>query len=116
MLNNKNIVIGIAGSGGDGVISAGEILVNAASSEGLFVFMLKSVGPQIRGGESSVRVRVSDLPVQSQGDRIDVLVVLSWKNFLRFKSELQLEEKVIIVSDTNDPMPDEEIPLTESQR
>lgn len=116
MLNNKNIVIGIAGSGGDGVISAGEILVNAASSEGLFVFMLKSVGPQIRGGESSVRVRVSDLPVQSQGDRIDVLVVLSWKNFLRFKSELQLEEKVIIVSDINDPMPDEEVPLTESQR
>ncbi len=116
MLNNKNIVIGIAGSGGEGIISAGEILVNAASSEGLFVFMLKSVGAQIRGGESSIRVRVSDLPVQSQGDRIDVLVVLSWKNFLRFKSELQLEEKVIIVSDTDDPMPDEEIPLTESQR
>ncbi|MDZ7797528.1 MAG: 2-oxoacid:acceptor oxidoreductase family protein [Candidatus Marinimicrobia bacterium] len=52
MLNNKNIVIGIAGSGGDGVISAGEILVNAASSEGLFVFMLKSFGAQIRGGKA----------------------------------------------------------------
>lgn len=64
--NNNNIVIGIAGSGGDGVISAGEILVNAASSDGLFVFMLKSYGAQIRGGESSVRVRMSSEPVATQ--------------------------------------------------
>jgi 2-oxoglutarate ferredoxin oxidoreductase subunit alpha len=116
MLNNKNIVIGIAGSGGDGVISAGDILVNASSSEGLFVFMLKSFGPQIRGGESSVRVRISDMPVQTQGDKIDILVVLSWSNFLRFKDEMALEEKVMIVSDPDDPMPDEEVPLTEAQR
>ena len=116
MLNNKNIVIGIAGSGGDGVISAGDILVNAASSEGLFVFMLKSFGPQIRGGESSVRVRISDLPVQTQGDRIDILVVLSWSNFLRFKEEMLLEPKVMIVSDSDDPMADEDIPLTDEQR
>ncbi len=116
MLNNKNIVIGIAGSGGDGVISAGEILVNAASSEGLFVFMLKSYGPQIRGGESSVRVRMSDLPVQTQGDKIDILVVLSWSKFLRFKEEMILEDKVIVVSDINDPMADEDVPLTDEQR
>jgi len=116
MLNNKNIVIGIAGSGGDGVISAGDILVNAASSEGLFVFMLKSFGPQIRGGESSVRVRISDLPVQTQGDKIDILVVLSWSNFLRFKEEMLLEPKVMIVSDSDDPMADEDIPLTDEQR
>ncbi|MBW6458542.1 MAG: 2-oxoacid:acceptor oxidoreductase family protein, partial [FCB group bacterium] len=116
MFNNNNIVIGIAGSGGDGVISAGDILINAASSEGLFVFMLKSFGAQIRGGESSVRVRMSDLPVQSQGDRIDIMVVLSWRNFIRFKSELLLEEEVVIVSDSADPMEDGDIPLTESQR
>jgi 2-oxoglutarate/2-oxoacid ferredoxin oxidoreductase subunit alpha len=115
-LNNRNVVIGIAGSGGDGVISAGEILVNAASSEGLFVFMLKSFGAQIRGGESSVRVRISDLPVQSQGDRIDVMVVLSWNNFMRFKSELLLQDDAIIVSDLNDPMDDADVPLNDSQR
>ncbi|MDD3716625.1 MAG: 2-oxoacid:acceptor oxidoreductase subunit alpha [Candidatus Marinimicrobia bacterium] len=115
-MNNRNIVIGIAGSGGDGVVSAGEILVNAASSDGLFVFMLKSFGAQIRGGESSVRVRISDLPVQSQGDRIDVMVVLSWSNFLRFKSELLLQEDAVIVSDTDDPMSDDSIPLNELQR
>lgn len=116
MLNNKNIVIGIAGSGGDGVISAGEVLVNAASSDGLFVFMTKSYGAQIRGGESSVRVRMSDLPVSSQGDRIDILVVFSWKDFIRFKSEMLLEESVIIVSDCDDPMPDDEVPVSETNR
>lgn len=115
-MNNRNIVIGIAGSGGDGVVSAGEILVNAASSQGLFVFMLKSFGAQIRGGESSVRVRISDLPVQSQGDRIDVMVVLSWSNFMRFKSELLLSDDAIIISDLDDPMPDEDVPLNDKHK
>jgi 2-oxoglutarate/2-oxoacid ferredoxin oxidoreductase subunit alpha len=108
---SNNIVIGIAGSGGDGVISAGEILVNAASSDGLFVFMLKSFGAQIRGGESSVRVRMSSEPVATQGDKLDILVVLSWKDYLKFQSEMLLEDHVVILSDTEDSFPEEEIPI-----
>ncbi|RKY51494.1 MAG: 2-oxoacid:acceptor oxidoreductase subunit alpha [Candidatus Neomarinimicrobiota bacterium] len=109
--NNNNIVIGIAGSGGDGVISAGEILVNAASSDGLFVFMLKSYGAQIRGGESSVRVRMSSEPVATQGDKLDILVVFSWKDFLKFQSEMLLEDHVVILSDLEDSFPEENIPI-----
>ncbi|MDD5581747.1 MAG: 2-oxoacid:acceptor oxidoreductase subunit alpha [Candidatus Marinimicrobia bacterium] len=107
----NNIVIGIAGSGGDGIISAGEILVNAASSEGLFVFMLKSFGAQIRGGESSVRVRMSSEPVATQGDKLDILVVLSWKDYMKFQSEMLLEDHVVIVSDEEDKFPEENIPI-----
>ncbi len=108
---SNNLVIGIAGSGGDGVISAGEILVNAASSDGLFVFMLKSFSAQIRGGGSSVRVRMSSEPVATQGDKLDVLVVLNWKDYLRFQYEMLLEDHVVILSDTEDSFPEEEIPI-----
>lgn len=107
----KDIEIGIAGSGGDGVVSAGEILVNAAASDGLFTFMLKSFGPQIRGGESSVRVRLNEDLIATQGDRLDILVVLSWKDYLRFKKELLLKKNLVIVSDSEDKFPEENIPI-----
>ena len=70
-----DLTIGIVGSGGDGVITAGELLVSSAANEGLYCFMLKSYGPQIRGGESSCRVRMSENQVFSQGDQLDILLV-----------------------------------------
>src|SRR5687768_17937667 len=76
-----DITIGIVGSGGDGVISSGELLVSAAAAEGLYATILKSFGPQIRGGESSCRVRISREEALSYGDRLDVLVAFNWADF-----------------------------------
>ena len=106
---STDIIIGIVGSGGDGVITAGEFIVSAVSSEGLFSFLLKSYGPQIRGGESSCRVRISQNPVQSQGDDLDVLVVLSWADYLKFEHEIELKENTAIVHDEDDPMPEDHV-------
>ena len=55
----EDLVVGMVGSGGDGVVSAGESLLAAASSQGFYALMTKSFGSQIRGGESSCRVRIS---------------------------------------------------------
>ena len=55
----NNIVFGMAGSGGDGIVSAGDSLLQAAAAEGYHGVMTKSFGSQIRGGESSCRVRIS---------------------------------------------------------
>ena len=38
----KDITIGMVGSGGDGVVSAGEFLVSAAAAEGLYAYLLKA--------------------------------------------------------------------------
>ena len=106
-----DIVIGIVGSGGDGVISSGELLVSAAAAEGLYATILKSFGPQIRGGESSCRVRISQDEVLSYGDRLDVLVALNWADFARFREELALAPGVLVIYDTKDGTPPEEIPV-----
>ncbi|MCP4547386.1 MAG: 2-oxoacid:acceptor oxidoreductase subunit alpha [bacterium] len=103
---SSELVLGIIGSGGDGVITAGEFIVSAISSEGLFSFLLKSYGAQIRGGETSCRVRISENPVQSQGDEIDVMVVLHWRDFAKFRHEIDLHEGTVIVHDLDDPLPD----------
>jgi 2-oxoglutarate ferredoxin oxidoreductase subunit alpha len=108
-METRDITIGMAGSGGDGVVSAGDILAASAAAEGINCLMLKSFGPQIRGGESSCRLRLSTGPVYSQGDRLDVLVVFNWTNFARFTSELPVHDGTYVLVDENDKT--EKIPL-----
>jgi len=107
----NDIVIGMAGSGGDGVVSAGEILVSAGASEGVHAFMLKSFGPQIRGGESSCRVRLSGNQIQSHGDLVQVLGIFSWSDYKRFRGEMHLSNPVVIVMDTADKTSKDDIPI-----
>lgn len=104
-MKSLDLTIAIVGSGGEGVISAGEILVWAMAAEGLNGMMIKSYGPQIRGGESAAQVRLSNTPVLSQGDTLDALFVLSWENFPRFAKELILSSDAIVFHDTNDEPP-----------
>lgn len=98
----RDINIGIAGSGGDGVVSAGDLLTAAAANDGLYCMLLKSFGPQIRGGESSIRLRVSNDVVLMQGDVIDVLVALDIQETLKFRDEMILTEGGVVVYDIAD--------------
>ena len=74
----RDLVIGMAGSGGDGIVSAGESLISACAAAGYHAMMTKSFGSQIRGGESSCRVRLSTSPVLNPGGALDVAVALNW--------------------------------------
>jgi 2-oxoglutarate/2-oxoacid ferredoxin oxidoreductase subunit alpha len=93
----NDLIIGMAGSGGDGIVSAGESLISAVAAEGYFAMLTKSFGPQIRGGESSCRLRVSTTPVLNPGGELDVAVVLNWEDFLCFGSELTVTPDTIII-------------------
>lgn len=83
-----DFVMGMAGSGGDGIVSAGESLISAAAYEGYHAMMTKSFGSQVRGGESSCRVRLSTARVQNPGGTLDVAIALNWEDFLKFGAEL----------------------------
>ena len=104
----QDLTIGVVGSGGDGAVTCGEMLTHAAASEGLYCFMLKSFGPQIRGGESSSQIRMSQDVVLSQGDRLDVLVCFSWPDFTRFRDELAIKPGAVIVHDQTKSKPPED--------
>jgi 2-oxoglutarate ferredoxin oxidoreductase subunit alpha len=110
----KDLVVGMAGAGGDGVVSAGELALNVAAQQGLFGMLVKSFGPQIRGGESSIRLRLSSEPVLSQGDELDVLIAFNWADYARFRSELVPNADTIIFVDEQDKTPEKDIPLAES--
>lgn len=95
MLND--MIIGMAGSGGDGIVSAGDALISAAAREGYYAMLTKSFGSQIRGGESSCRLRVATTPVLNPGGTLDVAVVLNWEDFLRFGGELPVGPDTVVL-------------------
>jgi 2-oxoglutarate ferredoxin oxidoreductase subunit alpha len=104
---NRELTLSIVGAGGDGAVAAGDILAMACAHEGLNVIKTEAYGPQIRGGESSCTVRISSLPIYSQADALDALVVFSWSDFARFKNELTPKPETIIFHDEKDVPPEE---------
>lgn len=107
----RDIVIGMAGSGGDGIVSAGESLIAAAASDGFHAMMTKSFGPQIRGGESSCRVRLSTQPLYSSGGALGVAIALNWEDFLKFGAELRCDEKTVVIYEQKTGVAPDQIPL-----
>ncbi|MBI2221211.1 MAG: 2-oxoacid:acceptor oxidoreductase subunit alpha [Acidobacteria bacterium] len=108
----QDLVIGMAGAGGDGVIAAGEALIAAAAIDGYHARMTKSFGSQIRGGESSFRLRMSTAPVLSLGGALDVAVALNWDDFLRFGAELPVGGRTTVIYDSKTGVATSQIPLT----
>ena len=108
---SNDLVIGMAGSGGDGIVSAGDAMITAAALEGYHAVLTKSFGPQIRGGESSCRVRLSTTPVLSSGGTLDVAVALNWEDFLKFGAELPVGGRTTVVYESATGVPAERLPL-----
>ncbi|MGO9007011.1 MAG: thiamine pyrophosphate-dependent enzyme [Beijerinckiaceae bacterium] len=78
-----------AGSGGQGVITAGEIALSAAVRAGKNGVFTKNYGPEARGGEAYSDVTVSDGEIHfPQTDRLDVLVALNQDTFDKFRKEV----------------------------
>jgi 2-oxoglutarate ferredoxin oxidoreductase subunit alpha len=108
---SKDIVIGMAGSGGDGIVAAGESLIAAAAFQGYHAIMTKSFGSQIRGGESSCRVRLSTRPVLNPGGRLDVAVALNWDDFMRFGAELPVSGTTVVIYESKTGVEPDRLPL-----
>src|SRR3990172_3985385 len=108
---HTGLIVGMAGSGGDGIVSAGESLMTAAALEGYHGIMTKSFGSQIRGGESSCRVRVSTRPVLNIGGTLDVAIALNWDDFVKFGAELRVGGNTVVIYDTRTGVPTDKLPL-----
>ena len=106
-----DLVIGMAGSGGDGIVSAGDALVAAAAYEGYYALMTKSFGSQVRGGESSCRVRLSPRRVYNPGGALDVAVALNWEDFLKFGAELPVSGTTVVIYEEKTGVAPTAIPL-----
>ncbi len=96
-----SISVALAGSGGSGVMTAGTLLLNAAAKAGLYGLMVRTSGPQIRGGEAAALVRLGEAPTHGLDDRFDLLLAIDWQNVHRFADEIPLTATSAIVGDAD---------------
>ncbi|MEO8717205.1 MAG: 2-oxoacid:acceptor oxidoreductase subunit alpha [Burkholderiales bacterium] len=103
----SSVSLALAGSGGAGVMTAGNMLLEAAAQAGYYGLMTRTSGPQIRGGEAAAMLRVSTFAGDGQDDAFHVLAAIDWQNVQRFAAELPLGPQSLIVGDPAQGAPPE---------
>lgn len=72
-MSKNDLIIRIAGEGGEGIISAGDMITQACARAGLDVYTFKTFPAEIKGGYAMYQLRTSAARLYNQGDTFDVL-------------------------------------------
>ena len=97
-----SVSVALAGSGGSGVMTAGTMLLEAAARAGLYGLMVRTSGPQIRGGEAAALLRLARRPMDALDDRFDLLLAMDWQNVNRFADEIPLHAGSVVIGDSGE--------------
>jgi 2-oxoglutarate ferredoxin oxidoreductase subunit gamma len=88
-----------SGFGGQGVLSMGNTLANAAMLQGKFVTYLPSYGAEVRGGTANCTVAIGDDEIASPvASEPDFVVSMNQPSFLKFQSILQSGGLILVNS------------------
>ncbi len=101
----SSVSVALAGSGGAGVMTAGNLLLAAAAKAGAYGLMVRTSGPQIRGGEAGALVRLGTRPLDSLDDRFDLLLAIDWQGVSRFSDEVVLGPRSVLIGDPDEGEP-----------
>ncbi|UCH57772.1 MAG: 2-oxoacid:acceptor oxidoreductase family protein [Candidatus Bathyarchaeota archaeon] len=90
----------ISGTGGQGIVAAGEFLSEALFTAGYEVINIRSYGSEARGGSCRSEVLVSDSEIYdlSLGE-VDILIVLSVPAFRRYQDRAKAGGFVLVDSE-----------------
>ncbi len=72
MTEKNDLIIRIAGEGGEGIVSTGDFISAACARAGLEIYTFKTFPAEIKGGYCLYQVRASAERVYNQGDTFDV--------------------------------------------
>ena len=88
-MQSRDLVVRFAGEGGQGVVTASEMLAGAAASVGYHVQTFATFPSQIMGGPTWTQTRISTAPVLSPGDELDVLVAFNAEAYEAHNEEVR---------------------------
>ncbi len=102
-METNEIIIRLAGEGGEGVISTGDIFTQGAARTGYHVFTFRTYPAEIKGGHAWYQVRVGAHHVRSMGDGVDVLVAFNAEGYYNHKHLINKGGVLIYDPDTVTP-------------
>lgn len=114
-MSRQSLSIALSGSGGSGIMTTGNMLLEAAGRAGWYGIMTRSAGPQIRGGEAAALIRVSSQPLESHDDSFDLVLALDPGSLGRFAGEIPLREDSVIICDMAGGRRNDTLPETAAQ-
>jgi 2-oxoglutarate/2-oxoacid ferredoxin oxidoreductase subunit alpha len=118
---SRDLVVRIAGESGEGVISTGDLLAQAAARAGYELLTFKTYPAEIKGGHALIQIRLGEIPLFTQGDQVDILLAFNREAYDKNIDDLKRGGLLIFDSaDFSPPESDERrqyaIPLTEIAR
>lgn len=94
-----DLAIGIGGAAGQGIATPGNILARSFVRRGLHFYAYNAHQSIIRGGHILLTARVSNRPITTHGDKLDLLVCLNQDTMDRHLSLMGPGSRVIFNSD-----------------
>jgi 2-oxoglutarate ferredoxin oxidoreductase subunit alpha len=104
MAGRSEIVVRFAGEGGQGVVTAAEMLARAATGVGYHALTFATFPSQILGGPTWTQARVSRVPISSPGDSVDILVAFNDYAYQEHRSDVR-DGGVILLDPSVTPDP-----------
>ena len=89
MASRTEIVVRFAGEGGQGVVTAAEMLARAATAVGFHTLTFATFPSQILGGPTWTQARISPNPILSPGDVVDILVAFNHEAYQEHRPEVR---------------------------
>lgn len=77
----NDFVIRIGGEAGEGVQSTGDLVVQVAARAGFYVLTSRVPPAEIKGGLYEYQIRLSNAPLHSQGDAVDILLAFNQEGY-----------------------------------
>ena len=84
----NEIVVRFAGEGGQGVVTAAEMMARAATAAGFHALTFATFPSQILGGPTWTQARVAQTEVRSPGDAVNILVAFNDHAYLEHRGEV----------------------------
>jgi len=96
----RDFVVRFAGEGGQGVVTSAEGLAQVSTQVGYHALTYSTFPSQIMGGPTWTQARISDAPILSAGDDVDVLVAFNREAYETHFSEVR--DGGVIIYNSND--------------
>jgi 2-oxoglutarate ferredoxin oxidoreductase subunit alpha len=96
----RDFVVRFAGEGGQGVVTSAEGLAQVSTRVGYHALTYSTFPSQILGGPTWTQARISDAPILSAGDDVDVLVAFNREAYETHYSEVR--DGGVIIYNSND--------------